>query len=436
MNYEKISEKSGNSITSALDLFTVPATSTYASKSSYKLYLPNNAIDSSPITFKITSGGSFLDLARSYLEISGRVYQMKSGESVWTDVAKAALVNGFGACFPENIRVILNGREISNSNSLYSYRAYLTLLTTYGISATHLEALGYYPEKTMNDENDESFEKRVALISNGKKFNFISPIYTDLTEQDRYLISNCSLDLEITPRFRDKFLIHALGDAGDATTRYKIELLSCKLYVKQVDLLDGLGLSFAQSISNSPVNYPIRKIDMRTFYVCAGRREFNTNLYNAFQPRRILVCFVNNTDYTGSNYKSPFNFVNANVRSISISCNGNIYPLAPYELDFENNAYTRSYWDLQAQLGYAGNNVGNSINLESYANGKTLFLFNLTSSLENDASLELLKTGNVFLEVSFSKEVPANGYSLLIWQEIDSILSVDENRVVTSDIST
>ena len=56
--------------------------------------------------------------------------------------------------------------------------------------------------------------------------------------QDLFLINNCEVDIEITPQ-TDDFMIHK--DKANKND-YKFELINIKLYVKSLDLMDGLAL--------------------------------------------------------------------------------------------------------------------------------------------------------------------------------------------------
>ena len=53
-----------------------------------------------------------------------------------------------------------------------------------------------------------------------------------------FLINNCEVDIEITPQ-TDEFMVQK---ASDNKNDYKFELTNIKLYVKTLDLMDGLAL--------------------------------------------------------------------------------------------------------------------------------------------------------------------------------------------------
>lgn len=60
MVFKKIDESSANAVSSALDIFSTPATNVTVSGSTYKEILPLNAVDSFPLHFKLHAGRTSL----------------------------------------------------------------------------------------------------------------------------------------------------------------------------------------------------------------------------------------------------------------------------------------------------------------------------------------------------------------------------------------
>ena len=68
--------------------------------------------------------------------------------------------------------------------------------------------------------------------------------------------------------------------------------------------------------------------------------------------KRIVVGLVANDAFNGEPTKNPFNFQHAHVKKLSI--NGETIMPHPFEPDFANNLYLRSYLSLYQGLGKLG----------------------------------------------------------------------------------
>lgn len=118
MLFKKIDSASGDTITNSLDLFNIPGTNVTASKSQYRQYLTLNPVNDPPYHFKIYAGSSFVDLAKCYLLTEMHV-QKRGNDNNWIALTaddKPNVTQGIGSTFMENLKILLNGREIYNSN--------------------------------------------------------------------------------------------------------------------------------------------------------------------------------------------------------------------------------------------------------------------------------------------------------------------------------
>jgi hypothetical protein len=179
----------------------------------------------------------------------------------------------------------------------------------------------------------------------------------------------------------------------------------------------------------------MRRSIIKSFFITEGRYEFNTNIFTDEVPRRIIIGFVEHDAYSGNPKKSPFDFKNFNVREISVTCSGRTYPQSSYVLDYDNNKYARAYHDMQENLGYAFSNESNGISYLMYKRGWNIYVFNLTNSMENEPGFELIKDGTTSINVKFNGRTPGGGITMIAYGEVDSLLMVDKNRHITSDIN-
>lgn len=439
MVFKKIDDSSASAVSSALNLFDTPSTNVTVSGSSLKEILPLNSVESYPFHFRVHAGADYVDLSRCYLltEMCIRM-ENEDGELVAPPAtSKVAPIQGIASTFIRNMRVMVNGRETFNANSLYAFKSYLEteLFCSAEAKRSHMSAEGWFEHaKSQSSADDASYQARMALFSKGKSVQLVSYLHADLFQQPRYLVNNCELSIEIQPQ-TDNFMLMCL-DAAD-TKKYRLVITACKLYVKSISLMDGLALSMAQMLEKSPARYALLKGELKSENISAKRLQYDSTLFSETIPRRIIVAFLPTANYEGTLSTSPFDFSNISIREISVSANGLSFPNVPYNLEWEDSShYTRAYHDMTDALGLANSADSNGITLEKYRHGWTVFVFNTSSSQEpNDNSFDLLKSGTVTIHVKFSKPVPEGGIYMICFGQSDSLMMIDSSRVVSTDLT-
>lgn len=154
--------------------------------------------------------------------------------------------------------------------------------------------------------------------------------------------------------------------------------------------MDGLSLSIQQHLETKPARYALRRSELKSIFLSAGRYEMTQNIFLDQMPRRVIVAMVENAAYVGDKKKSPFNFKPFDIREISVTSGGTSYPFTPYSLDFPNGKYVRAYHDSMEGVGCANSLESNGIDMARFKNGWTVFCFVLTSTLSNESGFELI----------------------------------------------
>nr|CAD2159608.1 unnamed protein product [Meloidogyne enterolobii] len=431
MAFHKIDNDSVNSITNALDFFQIPPTNVSISSSKVYEILTSNPLTDTPYHFKIHSSQNFIDLSKCYILSEFRIRKEENGQLVnLAPNESVAPIQLIGLTFINNMRITINGREIFNSNSLYAYKTYLSHEFSYPSTAknSHLNSAGYYGNNELTLEAGSGFATRKALFTSSRTAQFLSKIDADLFNQPLYLVNHCEVDIEIIPNETNFVLI------GQRGTRYHFEILNCKLYVKKVDLMDGLALDIARKLETNPARYAIRKTMMKSLFISPGRYEFNANLFMDQIPRRITLGLVANADYVGNISRSPFNFQPFNVREICIVANGRNYPQAPYDLDYPSGKFARAFSDMNEAIGFNNSMESNGISLLQFGNTHCVYIFNMTNSGDDHGGLfDLIRNGTTSVNIKFSNQVPDGGLMLIVMGEADSLLMLDKNRTISSD---
>ncbi|KAL3075386.1 hypothetical protein niasHT_033616 [Heterodera trifolii] len=413
-----------NSITNALDFFRIPPTNVSVSSSKVFELLPSNPLTDTPYHFKLHSSQNYIDLSKCYLLCEFRIRKENdNGQLIDLVNDEVAPIQLIGHTFIRNIKMSINGREVFNANSLMAYKSYFSHELSYSTTAkdSHLNAAGYYRDTGGVLEVGGGYMARRNLFAGSRTAQFMAKIDADLFNQPLYLINFCELDIEILPNDNEFVLIRPPGIA--VNTRYHFEVVGLKMYVKKVSLMDGLALDIARKLELKPARYAVRKTLMKSLFISHGRFEFTSNLFMDQIPRRITMGLVANADYVGTLSRSPFNFQPFNVREISIIANGRSYPQAAYDLDYPNWKYVRPFNDMNEAVGFANSSESNGITLEQFGLTHCIYVFNLTSSGDDQAALfDLIRNGTTAVSIKFNQAVPAGGIMLVVMGECDSLV--------------
>lgn len=436
MLYKLIDPSSKNCVTTALNIFDTRPTNVAIKDSAYEELLTLNPLDNPPYHFKISPGDGFIDFSKTYLSTTFKLMKKTDGETTWKNIEDSdvvAPIQALGATFIKNVKVLANGREIFNSNNLYSYKSFidLTLSQTKAVKSSYLQSCGYFEDdKNPSSVAGAGFKNRKKLFLNGS-VEFISKLFVDIFSQENFFINNTELDIEIQPNSQDFVLI----ETPKKDTTYALVVDNCRLFVKKVYIIDTLSQQIAHQLETSPSKYSISKTELKSLFIGTGRYEYVANLFYEQIPRRVIIGLVPHKNYVGSRITSPFTFKNFGVQNMSLQVNGKQYPNILYQLDFDSFNYTRLFHDFYENLGYAGTTESMDISLESFKENSCYFVFNLSSSQDVDSCFDLIKEGTTSVHIRFKEPVPVEGITLIAYCEQDALIMIDKNRTVTSDIT-
>jgi hypothetical protein len=440
MSFQKIDKDSANSISSALDFFTVPSTNTTVQNSTWREYLPLNPVSDIPYHFKIHSSNNFLDLSKVYLLSEMRIQSWNTTDNVWKKLASTELpstINYIGSTFIKNLKVAINGREIYDSNSLYAFKTYLNTKLSFPktVKNAYFNAAGYYELESHDDTTDDSYDSRRDLFKlNGTKEavgQFLARLDADIFNQPNYMLSGTEIDIEIIPNDSNFTIMQGSTDSSV----YRLEIIGLKLYVKALELMDSLALDITRKLESIPARYAIKRTTMLNKQLASGITEFSHSISSDQIPRRIVCALVTRAAYSGDKNLSPFNFKHFGVRELTIFANNKSYPASLYNLDYDTNKYVRAFNDLHEALGLANSTESNGITLEKYKKGWAIYCFNLTNSQEESDCFDLIKEGSTEINIKFKTAIPTGGAALIVLQEFDSLIFIDKNRNIVTDYS-
>ena len=431
---------SSESVQTGLDLFSVWPTQTSIENGMYVQYQPLAALEgTSSIEFCINQKASdeYLDLANTYLHIKARITGT-NGLSLKKDINIGPINNFFHSLFSQ-VDISLNNTLVTPSENTYPFKAYLENTLNYdrGAKKSQLSSELYYRDTShkMDDVklngSNSGFKTRATLCQLSKTMDMMGKLRCDLMNMSRYLISGVDVKLRL---IRSSENFHLLSDTI-TDQAYKTCIDQMSLYVRKVKLNPVVSLAHAKTLSTTNAKYPLKRASIKTFSIPAGQLSATKdNIFVSQLPTRLIVFFVDSDAFNGKIDKNPFNFKHNDLSYISLFIDGQQCPTTPLTPNFQNHQYVRCYHRLFSELGLASKNEGNYLEYRDFEGGNAMFAFDLSPSILDGDQCELIKSGNLRLEIKFAKPVP-NPIHCMLYGELDSIIEITHNREVITDYS-
>jgi hypothetical protein len=436
-----IDERSPISTKSELDLFSIPSTQVAIKRSYNDIIHPSNPItNEGPYQFRIPGDPNFLSLSNHNIYFQTRIVRADG-----TNLNAAgdnpdplvATINAIGKTFFRQVKLFLNSKLVFDSGDKYHYKAFLETELNYGSEAktSHLSSCMYNKESgDIDNAANTGFISRATAFANSQWVECMAPLHVDLMTQERLLMPHTEVRLEL---YRNPDPLLLLCYQANPPRGYKLEIREMKLFMKKVEVLPSISLALEATVNQYAAKYPIRRTVVTSLQVTQQRRLLPTNtIFQGDIPRRLIVGCVDTDAYHGAINKTPFAFKNYHIQSIKVTAGGQSFPAQPLRLDFANKIYLQAYVQLLEALCLEGDNKGNCITREDFAKSHTLFGFNLTDADDDSCNWELVKQGSTNLEIEFgANQIPDSGVTILVYAELDSLLTLDRNRVAHFDYS-
>ena len=283
------------------------------------------------------------------------------------------------------------------------------------------------------DNRNEGLHQRFLHTKGSKLVDLIGPIHADIFFQDKLLLNGVSMKIKLH-RSKDSFCL--MSSTPDAD--YKVKIQSATLYIRRVSVNPTVALAQANTLEQTTAKYPLRRVEVKTFSIPQGNQSFTRErMFLGQTPKRIVLGCVENTAINGDFKKNPYNFKHFNLNFLALYIDGEQLPWKPLKPKFvgPDSNYLMAYQTLFSGLDNLHQNSGNDISRSDYANGYTLYAFDLTPDLCSGGHFNLIRSGNVRLELAF-RDPLINTVNVLVYAEYDSILEIDKSRNILIDYSS
>ncbi|XP_071176609.1 uncharacterized protein F54H12.2-like [Mytilus edulis] len=373
----------------------------------------------------------YIDLKRSKLYVKLKV-KKANGEDL-QDGDTVGPVNLFLQSLWSQLDVYIQGQMVTSSNTYYPYKCMMKTLLQYGQDAksTQLSSSLYLKDRYGHmDEistNTGLYERR-KFISNSKTLEIEGPIFSDIFEMDRYLLNMLFLKLKLYRNDASFCLM-----SGEIDTNYHISLEDVVIKLCKIRPNPAIIVAHSEALKTTNAKYPFTKTMMKNFTIMQGSTSLIVeNVFQDVKPKSIVLGLVSSTAMSGAYTKNPFNFMNYDLKQVTLFCDGIPVDGIPLKLDFNENSGATNVSPYVKMFETRGKwllDTGNEITRAEFNNGYTLLCFNLEPFFSDTKYLSLLKQGKIRLECQFGTPLTETA-ALLILAENYGYFEITENRQI------
>ncbi|XP_069077593.1 uncharacterized protein F54H12.2-like [Pleurodeles waltl] len=421
---------SGEYAKSELDLFSLKLTQTSIENSFFMEVSPLAALTPlAPIEFYVSgSRDMYLDFNNTLLHLVCKITKA-NGTNIEDDAKLAPIAYTIATMFNQ-VDINLGDRLVTQSDNMYTYRAYIESILNYSCKAldTQLSARLFHKDTEANfedtalDGGNAGLKKRASFAAVSRQFALLGRIHSDLFFQDKLLINGMDLKIKLN-RNKDTFCLIS----GNAE-QYKLVILSASLFAKRVKVSPSIRLAHADALQLSNAKYVIERVALKIFSIPAGTSlTQQQNLFLGHLPKLIIRGFVDNTAFSGRYTSNPFNFKHYDMNYAALFHKGSVVPAKPFTLSFGTSNFVREYLGLVSLMGKHLLDSGVIVSREGYGASYTMFAFDQTPDMEDGDHYNLIKNGNLKAEIRFTEALASN-VNMVVFSVFDSVI-----RSITPD---
>ena len=216
---------------------------------------------------------------------------------------------------------------------------------------------------------------------------------------------------------------------------YKVFRSHVSLFVRKVKLSAPILIGHTKALLRSTAKYPITRSEIRVLNIPRGSGSLNQEaVIHGRLRQRIIIGLTGNVNFNGAYHKNPFRFHHFNMNSISLYRDGNQVGSKNLKPNFTRNEFVRSFFTLLRDTGIYFTNATNDISQNDFKGGSALFCFDLSADRKSDENFELVKNGNIRLEITFSEPL-TESVNVIVYSVYQNLIEIDKHRNVFFDCS-
>ena len=226
---------------------------------------------------------------------------------------------------------------------------------------------------------------RKKWIANSKVVYFVIPLHIDFFQCERLLPPNIDMKLRLV-RAAKNFGIVAPEDD------YIVKIVDLRLRARKILATYDARKDYEMKLMKNPAIFPYPMSKIRTLAIPSGVTSFtHSNVVSGRLPRSIILGMLHTESYSGKTTMQPYYFHHFNLSNLYLRINGQTYPSEAFQPDWASGKYIREFRHTIDSCGIAHDNISNGLTPEKFANGKTLFCFDLSPDVCNGAHLHINK---------------------------------------------
>ena len=379
------------------------------------------------------SGSQYLDLQRSRLYVKAKI--VKEDDKDLQDADVVTPVNLWLQSLWNQVDVLFQQKLVSSSGTNYAYKAMMDVLLNYGgdSATTQLQTQLYCKDSAEAIDNTKMSEVplnqglilRNRLTKGSAFIDMIGPVYADVFQMPRYLLSEVDVHVKL---FQSKNSFRLMSSVPNQ--KYKVVISEVMLKAAMVGIHPDILRSHARALENRPALYPFLRTEVKTFAV--GKGQYNVNLDDIYQgkiPNRLILGMVSAEAYSGDLTKNPFNFKHYNFDLMCLYANGQSVPSKALQPKFSSNNYVEAFQSLFTGMELDGKDVGLGCSRSDYSKGYALVVFDLSSEVTDAVVQTVQKQGNLQLEVRFASPLP-EAINVILYASFPGEIKINQSRSI------